>query len=349
MPLPAGSEKKNWCWRVSSERLTSKATPMLAQAVGGGLRIALAVNAVWSNTPGADAGERCTSSVPARPGQRKWNMEWREGRSGTMEMEGVVGRAARAGLSARRPAAGRPCTAGGRRSAVRNSCWMRPTSSFGSAAGAGRQSGRCGVAGLQSRSRPARRRPSPRRSGCWRAGLRLPSVRGSRCARPMRAQRDVICAWARVGEAASMSALWMTTRSAKLHHAARWPAGRRRHWAVAAAQQSVMLAYGRLALADADGFDDHDVKARRLTEQQRLAGVVRHPAQRAAAGAGGSDVGRSSSRAAPCASCPEDGAARRGCSTVNRQHRQLAAALDQLEPQRLDETGCPRPAPGSPM
>jgi hypothetical protein len=39
--------------------------------------------------------------------------------------------------------------------------------------------------------------------------------------------------------------------------------------------------HGRFALADADGFDDHDVEPRRFAQQQRLARVLGHAAERA--------------------------------------------------------------------
>ena len=60
-------------------------------------------------------------------------------------------------------------------------------------------------------------------------------------------------------------------------------------------------------LADADGLDHHDVEARRLAEQQRLARAVCHTAERAARGRRPDEGALAPARGAPCASC------RRGC------------------------------------
>ena len=92
-----------------------------------------------------------------------------------------------------------------------------------------------------------------------------------------------------------------------------------------------------LALADADGLDDHHVVARRLGHQHRLARLLGHAAQRAR-GRAGADVGALVDRQPLHAGLvAEDGAARDAGRRVDRQHRDAVAALHQEQPQALDE------------
>ena len=151
---------------------------------------------------------------------------------------------------------------------------------------------------------------------------------------------EVICAAARVAAAASMSALLISTRSASsitpfLMACRSSPA----LGSCISTNMSVMPATAVFALADAHGFDDHHVVARRLADQHCLARLLGHAAQRAAARAG-ADVGPARApTAVPCASCRPGWSRPTGARRVDGQHRHAVALADQLQAQGFDEGG----------
>ena len=112
------------------------------------------------------------------------------------------------------------------------------------------------------------------------------------------------------------------------------------------AKKSTIERDGDLGLADADGLDEHDVEARRLADEHRLARAVRDAAERAARRRR-ADERRSGSRASrsmrvlsPRMLPPVTGLDGSTASTATRW-----PALDQVQAERLDEAcSCRRPA-----
>ena len=94
-----------------------------------------------------------------------------------------------------------------------------------------------------------------------------------------------------------------------------------------------------LALPDAHRLDDDDVETGRLAEQQRLARLFRHAAQRTG-GRRRPDEGLGA-LAEPFHArlVAEDRAASHGRGRVDRQHGNAVALLDQVQAERLDERG----------
>jgi hypothetical protein len=114
----------------------------------------------------------------------------------------------------------------------------------------------------------------------------------------------VICARARVAAASSRSALLMTTRSAS--SITPFLMACRSSPALGSCSSTKHVGHAGhrgLALAHAHGLDDDDIVPGGLAHQHRLARLLGHAAQRAAAGAG-TDVGAGRPcQPLPCASC----------------------------------------------
>ena len=186
------------------------------------------------------------------------------------------------------------------------------------------------------------RRPGPRPSAHSAAAPAAASARRVRwsawpCGRSRRSAL-VICARARVAAASSRSALLMTTRSAS--SITPFLMACRSSPALGNCMQHEHVGHAGdrgLALAHADGLDDHDVEAGGLAHQHRFARLLGHAAQRAA-GRAGADVGalvhdsRSMRVLSPRIEPPQTLERR-----VHRQHGHAVAAFDQEQAQRLDE------------
>ncbi len=145
----------------------------------------------------------------------------------------------------------------------------------GAGAGAGRQHARPPAAGAGAAA-PGRSRSSMRVRSAMRQGVAVGLVHDHRV-------REL--------DHALLDALELVAAPGREEHEEEVDHGGHRH----------------LGLPDAHGLDQHDVVARRLAEQHRLAGALGDAAQRAARGRRPDEGLVAAGRAAPCGSC------RRGC------------------------------------
>ena len=94
-----------------------------------------------------------------------------------------------------------------------------------------------------------------------------------------------------------------------------------------------------LALSDAHGLDEHDVEARGLADEERLAGAARDAAERAAGGRRTDEGLRAARQLGHARLVAEDRAAARRRGGVDREDRDAAPLREQVQAERLDERG----------
>ena len=102
-----------------------------------------------------------------------------------------------------------------------------------------------------------------------------------------------------------------------------------------------------LRLADTDRLDQHDVEARGLAQQQRLARAPRDATERSARRRRADERLGAPRQLLHAGLVAEDRAAAAGARRIDREHRDAMSGVDEVQAERLDERRLP--APGAPL